>query len=84
MASRRKAALRRRETETDTPGAAAAAPPSRQSRGVVTRINPEGLKALRQLALDRDITLQALAVEAFNDVLEKHGRRPAVRNPLLD
>jgi hypothetical protein len=51
---------------------------------VVTRINPEGLKALHQLALDRDLTLQALAVEAFNDVLVKHGRRPAVRNPLLD
>ena len=24
------------------------------SRGILTRINPEGLKALRQLALDRD------------------------------
>jgi len=83
MASRRKAAPRRRKTETDAPGPAAA-PPARQSRGVVTRINPEGLKALRQLALDRDIPLQALAVEAFNDVLMKHGRRPAVRNPLLD
>jgi hypothetical protein len=29
-------------------------------RGILTRINPEGLKALRQLAFDRDTTVQAL------------------------
>jgi hypothetical protein len=36
------------------------------------------------LALERDMTLQALAIEALNDVLKKHGRRAVVRNPLRD
>ncbi len=53
------------------------------------RMIPEQLciahvKALRLLALERDTTLQAVAIEAFNDVLKKHGRRPVVRNPLLE
>jgi hypothetical protein len=46
------------------------------SRGILTRINPEGLKALRQLALDRDTTVQALMIEAANDLLRKYRRRP--------
>jgi hypothetical protein len=29
-------------------------------------------------------TLNALAVEAFNDLLKKHGKRQSVENPLLD
>jgi hypothetical protein len=29
-------------------------------------------------------TLNALAVEAFNDPLKKHGKRQSVENPLLD
>ncbi len=53
-------------------------------RAILTRVNPEGLKALRMLALERDTTLQAVAIEAFNDVLKKHGKRPVVRNPLLE
>jgi hypothetical protein len=46
------------------------------ARGILTRINPEGLKALRQLALDRDTTVQALMIEAANDLLRKYKRRP--------
>ena len=53
-------------------------------KAVLTRVNPEGLKALRLLALERDTTLQAVAIEAFNDVLKKHGKRAVVQNPLLD
>jgi hypothetical protein len=45
------------------------------ARGISTRINPEGLKALRQLALDRDTTVQALMIEATNDLLRKYRRR---------
>jgi hypothetical protein len=52
-------------------------------RAILTRVNSEGLKALRMLALERDTTLQAVAIEAFNDVLKKHGKRAVVRNPLL-
>jgi len=55
-----------------------------ESRGVLIRVNATGLKALRQLALDRDTTLQALGIEAFNDLLRKHGSRPVVANPLAD
>ena len=54
-----------------------------RGRAILTRVNAEGLKTLRMLALERDTTLQALCIEAFNDVLRKHGRRPVVRNPLL-
>ena len=55
----------------------------RVSRAILTRVNPEGLKALRMLALERDTTLQAVAIEAFNDVLKKHGKRAVVRDRLL-
>jgi Antitoxin-like ribbon-helix-helix len=54
---------------------------ARPGRGILTRVNAEGLKALRQLALDRDTTLQALAIEGFNLILKKHGRRAVVREP---
>ena len=53
-------------------------------KAVLTRVNAEGLKALRLLALEQDTTLQAVAIEAFNDVLKKHGKRAVVQNPLLD
>jgi hypothetical protein len=36
------------------------------------------------LAIEKDTTLNALAVEAFNDLLKKHGKRPNVENPLVD
>jgi len=53
-----------------------------RERGILTRINADGLKALRQLALDRDTTLQALMIEAANDLLRKHGRRGSAQTPL--
>jgi hypothetical protein len=52
-------------------------------RGILTRVNADGLRALKILAIERDLTLQALAVEALNDMLVKHGKRPVVKNPLL-
>jgi len=58
---------------------AAQAAASVTARGVLTRINPEGLKALRQLALDRDTTVQALMIEAMNDLLRKYRRRPVAQ-----
>jgi len=36
------------------------------------------------LAVENDTTLNALAIEAFNDLLKKYGKRQAVENPLLD
>jgi hypothetical protein len=54
-----------------------------ETRGILTRVNPEGLRALKILAIERDTTLQGLVVEALNDVLVKYGKRPVVKNPLL-
>jgi hypothetical protein len=51
---------------------------------VLTRMAPDGWRALRMLALQQDTTLNALAIEAFNDLLKKYGKRPSVENPLLD
>jgi hypothetical protein len=46
-------------------------------------MNIEGWKALKVLAVEHETTLNALAVEAFNDLLKKHGKRQNVGNPLL-
>jgi hypothetical protein len=51
---------------------------------VLVRINADGWKALKMLAIESETTLNALAVEAFNDLLKKHGKRQSVENPLLD
>ena len=53
-------------------------------KSVLTRMNPEGWRALRLLAVEKDTTLNALSVEAFNDLLKKYGKRQSVENPLLD
>ena len=53
-------------------------------KSVLVRINAEGWKALKILAVEREATLNALAVEAFNGFLKKHGKRASVENPLLD
>jgi hypothetical protein len=51
---------------------------------VLVRINADGWRSLKFLAAERDTTLNALAVEAFNDLLKKHGKRQNVDNPLLE
>ena len=51
---------------------------------VLTRMGVEGWRALRMLAVERDTTMNALAIEAFNDLLKKYGKRRSVENPLLD
>jgi hypothetical protein len=53
-------------------------------RGILTRVNPEGLKALRILAVEQDRTLQSLAIEALNDLLVKYGQAAIIRHPLLE
>lgn len=53
-------------------------------KGIMTRMNAGGWRALRILAAERDTTLNALAVEAFNDLLKKYGKKPLVENPLVD
>ena len=46
----------------------------------VTRV----AEALRFLALENDTSLQALAIEAFNDLLKKYGKRAPVKNPRFE
>jgi hypothetical protein len=53
-------------------------------KSIITRVNADGWRALRILAAENDTTLNALAVEAFNDLLKKYGKRASVENPLLD
>jgi hypothetical protein len=53
-------------------------------KSVLTRLDADGWRALRLLAVERDTTLNALAVEAFNDLLRKYGKRAAVKNPLIN
>ena len=55
--------------------------PADRERGILTRVNADGLRALKLLAIERDTTLQALSVEALNDLLAKYGRRRAVKTP---
>jgi hypothetical protein len=52
-------------------------------KAILTRLNADGWRALRLLAAERDTTLNALAVEAFNDLLRKYGKQATVENPLL-
>jgi hypothetical protein len=53
-------------------------------KSILTRVNADGWRALRLLAVEKDTTLNALAVEAFNDLLKKYGKRQSVENPLLE
>ena len=51
---------------------------------VLTRMSLGGWRALRMLAVEENTTLNALAVEAFNDLLRKYGKKASVENPLAD
>jgi predicted HicB family RNase H-like nuclease len=53
-------------------------------KSVMVRINADGWRALKVLAAETDTTLNALAVEAFNDLLKKRNKRQVVENPLLE
>jgi len=53
-------------------------------RAVLARINEAGWIDLKVLAAEQGSTLNALAVEAFNDLLKKYGKKASVQNPLID
>ena len=42
---------------------------------VTAQLAPEDHKRLRRLALDRDVTTEALVAEAINDLFAKYGAR---------
>jgi hypothetical protein len=70
MPSRRKARLKARD-----PGS---------FKALLVRLNLDGWRELRILAAERDTTLNALAIEALNDLLKKRGKQPVVENPLVE
>lgn len=45
-------------------------------RGILVRARPEAWKALKQIALDGDRTLQDVMTEAINDILTKNKKPP--------
>jgi hypothetical protein len=52
-------------------------------RLINSRVNREGWR-LRLLSIKRDTSLQALAIEALNDLLTKYGKRPIVCSQTKD
>lgn len=45
-------------------------------RGILVRARPEAWKALKQIALDSERTLQDVMTEAINDILSKNSKSP--------
>jgi formylmethanofuran:tetrahydromethanopterin formyltransferase len=68
------------ESAAQTETAAVKAPRGKRQpdgrRGILVRARPEAWKALKLVALDREVTLQDVMTEAINDVLAKHGKPP--------
>ncbi len=62
------------------PSAEDAAPPNRGARSgkklVSGHFSAEMSRALHHLALEQDVTLQALMGEAFDDLMRKYGKHP--------
>jgi hypothetical protein len=52
------------------------APSRHGKKGIVIYVAPEVAKQLRQMALDRGTSLQALGEEAINGLFQKYGERP--------
>ncbi|MGH6811345.1 MAG: ribbon-helix-helix domain-containing protein [Methylocella sp.] len=52
-------------------------------RAILVRVNREGWRALRMLAVENDTTLQAIAIEALNDLLRKYSKPTVIENPRL-
>lgn len=64
--------------EPEAPAPTADASPSKAGKAdervqIIVRMTVAERKALRQIALDKDTTAQALAEEAIRDVLRRHG-----------
>jgi len=50
-------------------------------RYMQTRLSESGWKSLKLLSIELGKPLQGLVIEALNDMLRKHGRRPDVTGP---
>ena len=53
------------------------APPSRQGKkGIVAYVDPLVIRELKILSADKSRSMQDLFIEAINDLLLKHGKKP--------
>ncbi len=50
--------------------------PDAQRRGILVRVSPSIRRELKLLSFERGSSVQVLMVEAINQLLAKHGRRP--------
>ena len=50
--------------------------PSPASKGILVRVNKTTRADLKRLAIDLDTSMQGLLVQAINDILVRHGRKP--------
>jgi hypothetical protein len=51
--------------------------PSRQGKkGLVVYMTPEAAREIRMLAVEIGSSIQELGIEAWNDLLQKHKRKP--------
>lgn len=51
--------------------------PSRQGkRGIVAYVDPLAIRELKILSADKERSMQDLFIEAINDLLVKHGKKP--------
>ena len=58
------------------------APPA--MKYVQTRLTEPSWKELQMLRLERSESLQTLIVEALNDLMVKHGKKPTIAGPSED
>lgn len=50
--------------------------PSLASKGILVRVSKTARADLKRLAVDLDTSMQGLLVQAINDILVRHGRKP--------
>ena len=62
-------------------GKKAAAGGDKTTRYLQTRVNVDGWQALKILSVEQNMTMQALFIEALNDLLRKHRKAPVVEGP---
>lgn len=75
--SAQKSAEQPKTTQTRKSTKAAPVAPSRQGkRGIVAYVDPLAIRELKILSADKDLSMQDLFIEAINDLLIKHGKKP--------
>ena len=64
------------ETTSEPQETSYLAPSRRGKKAVTGHFDPAVSRQLKQIALDRDTTVQALLAEALNDLFEKYNSNP--------